>query len=644
MAQTKVPDSGSETFVETSLKLGGKSAEEARKTGAMDRADEHLESFFEARYQTTASPIHRAVWDHRFPLELFQPSPPPAPTPACAKSMEESLSIVRRHIAAGTLLDERGKLYPHVFAELGAAGYWGMLVDQQYGGHAAPMSVFMPFLMRMTTVFPTLAGLGSVHGCVGAVDPLHGMGTPDQKQRFLTKLASGERISGFALTEPGAGSDLTALKTRAVLDGNDYVVNGEKLFITNAIPGRIVALVCMIDDRPEVLLIDLPEESESFQLVRYGLYALKHSYNNGLLFKNFRVPKENLLKPKFGNGLTVAYHGLNRGRVAVCANAAGGLRVMLASILPWARYRYTYGEPIFRRELVQRRVGRLAGLIVACDALVEWCSWLLDAGYRGEMECTIAKIFGSEAQKDAAVEFLMKTHGGRSFLHGHLFGDNCHEYFAPCIYEGEGEMLGMAFFKSLVKQHGKTFFEPVGRVLAQLGVRQPNMANPAHLAKLAPVLVPYAKWLVGERFGSRHMGALPQMPRQLTEHAQFAIDGLSRMAREISGAMRTHQLQLADRQCRMSDLSLRVQNLVTMLVTALHAGRQGGEMIQAAGDVACQDLRHKLTHERPSDGYFRAVTRLGAQIAEGGFEPIAGLPPGEILMPYESATPQVTDR
>ncbi|HEY4311778.1 MAG TPA: acyl-CoA dehydrogenase family protein [Pirellulales bacterium] len=638
MSHSKTPESGSETFVETSLKLSGKSELEARSTGAMDRADEQLESFFEARYQTTASPIHRAVWDHNFPLELFQAGAPAKPTAACAQAMEESLSIVRRHIAAGTLLDHNGKLLPHVFAELGAAGYWGLLVEQEYGGQAAPMSVFMPYLVRMATVFSTLAGLGSVHGCVGAVDPLHGMGTSEQKERFLTRLANGDRISGFALTEPGAGSDMTALKTRAVLDGDAYVVNGEKLFITNALPGRIVALVCLIDNRPEVLLVDLPEENEHFQLVRYGLYALKHSYNNGLLFKNFRVPKENLLKPKFGNGLTVAYHGLNRGRVAVCANASGGLRVMLASILPWTRYRLTYGEAIDRRELVQGRVGRLAGMIVACDALVEWCSWLLDEGYRGEMECTIAKIFGSESQKEAAIEFLMKTHGGRSFLHGHLFGDNCHEYFAPCIYEGEGEMLAMAFFKSLVKQHGKTFFEPVGRVLAKLQVKEPNLTDLAHLKGLAPVLVPYAKWLVGERFGSRQLGALPKMPDALTAHARFAIDGLTHMAREISSSMRKHQLNLADRQCRMSELSLRVQNLVTMLVTALYAAKQTDELLQTAGDVACQDLRFKLTNERLSDAYFRTVTRLGAKIADGGFEPIAGIPPGEILKPYENAS------
>ena len=125
-------------------------------------------------------------------------------------------------------------------------------------------------------------------------------------------------------------------------------------------------------------------------------------------------------------------------------------------------------------------MGRLAGLIVACDALVAWCAGLIDQGYRGEMECIIAKIFGSEAQKEAAIELFMKTHGGRAFLHGHLFGDNVHEYLAPCIYEGEGEMLGMAFFKSLVKQHGQRFFEPIGKALAAAGIRKPNLLNPRH--------------------------------------------------------------------------------------------------------------------------------------------------------------------
>ena len=185
-----------------------------------------------------------------------------------------------------------------------------------------------------------------------------------------------------------------------------------------------------------------------------------------MIFKNFRVPQENLLQPAQGDGLTIAYHGLNLGRVAVVRD---GRRVDAAD----AGQHAAVGPvpPDLRRARSSRASwsgGGSAGwpaLIVGCDALVDWCSWLLDQGYRGELECIVAKIFGSESQKEAAIELFMKTHGGRAFLHGHMFGDNIHEYLAPCIYEGEGEMLGMAFFKSLIKEHGKKFFEPIGQAL-----------------------------------------------------------------------------------------------------------------------------------------------------------------------------------
>ena len=111
----------------------------------------------------------------------------------------------------------------------------------------------------------------------------------------------------------------------------------------------------------------------------------------------------------------------------------------------------------------------MAALIAGTDAMVAWCSWLIDEGFRGELECIIAKIFGSESLKESAIELLMKTHGGRSFLHGHLFGDNVHDFLAPCVYEGEGEMLGLAFFKSLVKEHGRRFLSRSARSFSGMG-------------------------------------------------------------------------------------------------------------------------------------------------------------------------------
>jgi alkylation response protein AidB-like acyl-CoA dehydrogenase len=633
---SQVPDVENPTFVEEVLKLGGKSEEEARKTGAIDRADEQVESLFAPKYQTISSPVHRAVWEREFPVELFVPKPSTAP-PQSEKVMQQSLDVVRRHRTGRTLLDERGKISEQVLDELAQAGYWGLLVDREYGGQGMPFVLFAQFLTRMACIDPTVAGLASVHGCIGAVDPLRTFGNPEQKERYLPKLASGERLSAFALTEPCAGSDLTALRTRAELHGDDFIVNGEKLFITNAVPGRTIGLVCLIEDRPAVLIADLPEaENEHFKLVEYGLYALKNTHNNGLIFKDFRIPKQNLLTPARGDGLTIAYHGLNRGRVALCANAAGTMRLMLANMLPWAHHRKTYGAPIETRELVKRRIGRLAALIVGCDALVEWCGWLLDEGYRGEMECIVAKVLGSEAQKEAAIELFMNTHGGRAFLHGHLFGDQVHEFLAPCIYEGEGEMLGMAFLKSLIKEHGKTYFEPIAKAMQASGLAQPNPLNPAHAWKLRHSLLPYLKWRLGESVSVRHRIQLPSLPPQLAEHAQFAAHALQRCRLEIDDVMRKHQLRLADRQCAMAALSARIQSLVFMFTTSMWAGHQADEVVRTAADVLCRDLKQSHTGERPSNAYYRTVTQLGEMVADGGFKAIAGVDAGEILMPYEN--------
>jgi alkylation response protein AidB-like acyl-CoA dehydrogenase len=632
---TKVgSDRDRQSFAETALRLGGKSDEEARRMGAVDRADEQVESLFKPQYQTTNSPVHRAVWDGKVPLALFLPPPLPETAP-CDRAMEDSIAVIRRHREAGTVLDGKGKVSTTVMAELGAAGYWGMLIDPQYGGRGAPFARFTRFLTRMATWDATVAGLASVHGCIGAVDPVRTFGNAEQRRRFLPRLASGEALSGFALTEPWAGSDLTALRTVAVPAGDDFEVTGEKLFITNVIPGRTIGLVVMLEGKPAVLIAELPpEENDRFRLKTYSLYALKHAHNNGLLFDRFRVPRANLLAPSVGDGLTIAYHGLNLGRLSLAAGAAGSMRVMLANMLPWADFRRTYGQPIGTRELVQRRLARLAALIVGTDAMVAWGSWLIDEGYRGELECIIAKIFGSEAQKEAAIELFMKTHGGRSFLKGHIFGDHVHEFLAPCIYEGEGEILGLAFFKSLVKEHGKEFFEPIGKTLQGAGIKNFKPWHPVHAWKLRNALSSYTRWYVKQKLAHRDRQQVNGMDRRLAGHLDFVLERFSRAPLEISAVLRKHQLKLADRQCRMAELSQRIQDLVVMLVTLLSAEQSHQEVVKSAADILCQDLRRRLTGERPSDRYFRDLSKLAEQVLAGGFEAVAGVDRGEILMKY----------
>jgi alkylation response protein AidB-like acyl-CoA dehydrogenase len=621
-----------QSFAETALRLGGKSEEEVRRMGAVDKADEQVDRLF--RHQTAASPIHRAIWDGAVPLELFLAPPPPATLP-CDNVMNQSLAIIKRRRAEKSLLNQDRKLSAETIDELAAVGYWGLLIDPDYGGSGAPFVRFAPFLTKMGVLDPMTSAMASVHGCIGAVDPLRTFGSADQKERMLPILALGKKISGFALTEPCAGSDLTALKTTATLVGDHYEVSGEKLFITNIVPGRMIGLVAMIDGKPAVLIAELPDaENDEFQIVRYGLYALKHAYNVGMKFNKFRVPTENLLAPPSGDGLTIAYHGLNLGRLSLCAGAAAAMRTFLANILPWSAFRKTYGQPIQVRELVKRRIARLAALIAGTDALVAWGSWLIDQGYRGELECIIAKIFGSEAQKEAAIELFMKTHGGRSFLHGHLFGDNVHEYLAPCIYEGEGEMLGMAFFKSLVKEHGKAYFEPIGKAAQAHGIKNLNPFNPSHAWKLRGELAAYGKWSLGRKFLGSDRGTVPGLNSKLAEHLQFAQDMCQRHAVDLSNAMKKHQLKLADRQCRIAELSQRVQDTIVMIVTLMWAHGQKRDLAIAAADILCQDMRRKLTGERPSDRYFRDVGELADMIIAGGWEELAGVPAEEIMMRY----------
>jgi alkylation response protein AidB-like acyl-CoA dehydrogenase len=635
MTSTKDPNQDV-SFAETALRMGGKSEEEATRTGAVDRADDQVEAMFAPQYKTVNSPIHKSVWEGEVPIDLFRT---PKTADESNAAMTKSIELLKKHRQANTVWDEKGKVSDQVIADLGAVGYWGMFIDKKYGGQGTTVRQFMNFLNKVAMIDPTTAGLASVHGCIGAVDPLQAFGTEEQKARLLPLLANGKFISAFALTEPCAGSDLTALRTTAVLKGDKYIINGEKLFITNGVPGRMVGIVCLIDGKPATIIAELPgQENEHFKIHKYGLHALKHTYNQGLIFKDFEVPKENLLVPPIGDGLTIAYHGLNLGRLALCAASSGVMRVMLANMLPWSHFRQTYGQAIETRELVKRRMARAAALIVGAEALYNWGSNLLDKGYRGELECVIAKIFGSEAQKEVAIELFMKTHGGRSFAHGHMFGDNVHDFLAPCIYEGEGEVLGMAFFKSLAKAHGQLFFEPVGKALAKNSMRTLNPINPAHVWALRNELVPYALWRAGKMFEGADQHVIQGMDERLQGHIDFALEMLTKLPIELSENMVKHQLKLADRQCRIAELSQRVQDTIIILVTALYAHEQGNDVYIHAADILCQDLARKLEGHRASDEYFKSCSKLADRIMAGEFPGLADVDKAEILFKYDKLT------
>jgi len=640
-------------LAEDVLRQSGKGEDEVKSVGTIDRADEVFEATLAKRFRTSESPVSKGVFGNS-PVRLFAPLPRPegfAAKPEYLAVMANCIDIVSFHAENGTLFDDDQKISDTTIRDLGEAGYFGMLIDPEFGGEGALLSDFMPFLTEMAAKGDaTTAGLASIHGCIGAVDPLIGFGTDEQKARFLPKLASGEALSAFALTEPNAGSDLTQLRTTAVLDGDDYVVNGRKLFISNIRPVRTIGLVAMIDGKHAVLVVDLPhEENEHFQLDKYEIHAVRHIYNYGIVFNNLRVPKANLLVPPVGDGLTIAYHGLNRGRIALCANASGVMRTLLAAMMPWADYRKTYGDKIGNRELVQRRVAHTASRILGADALVAWCSSLLDQGYRGELECIIAKIFGSESLKDVAIEDALKTLGGRSLLKGSIVGDNLHDLMAPMIYEGEGEVLAMAFFKGLIKDPGNNYMGPLMGAMTAAGVEMKYLSKfrgmktlaqvgkllkPKNFIRLIRASLPMAGWVLRTelRFGDSQ--SVGEITPKLRGHAKFALKNFTRTAKDIERAMLKYQVALADRQLRMVQLSMAVQRTVTMLAVCQYATGLGDEASIAAADVLCRDLTMQLVGGLPDDSYFRACVKLARLVADGKFTQLSGVPAAEILRQY----------
>jgi hypothetical protein len=159
--------------------------------------------------------------------------------------------------------------------------------------------------------------------------------------------------------------------------------------------------------------------------------------------------------------------------------------------------------------------------------------------------------------------------------------------------------------------------------------------NPAHAWALRGVAIPYLKWVTARRLMPLAAAKLPEMPKNLRENAEFACERLQRMALEISGTMSRFQLKLADRQCRMSELSQRCQDLITILTTSMYGARQEEPLLRDAADMLCEHLKQKLLGRRNTNHYFRRVTELGAAIAEGKFHSIAGVEAEAILMPYE---------
>lgn len=489
-----------------------------------------------------------------------------------------------------------GVFTAHAEATLGDAGLWGLAVPEAFGGTGASLGELARAITHVAACVPTAAGLLSVHSSIGAVSALAAFGSAEQQARLLPGLAEGRPLSIFGATEPDAGCDLSAISTTIDRTAAGLVVSGTKMFITGAEHGRLVKLLARLDGRPVVALVRLPDaDTPSFRLRHYALHPLKHAHNAALEFTRHPLAEADLLAAPAGrdgpDAMRIIWHGLNRGRITLAAQAAGTLRILLAQARDHALERRTWGEPIASRELVQGRLGRIAARIAVCDALAAWAAATIDAGGSGELEALTAKIVAGECVRESAIDAL-GVHGGRAFLVGHPLGDSFHDHFAVTVYEGESDLLGLALFKGLAKQH-------------------PLAAHARGASKLARA-AGWLGWRAGTWARPDHDGVI--LDAALRAHAHRARKELSRVARSIDRAIRRHGRSLADRQLEIGALSARVRDLVSVLAVAHHADATADDRAIAAADVWSRLALARAVSRRLTSADHTAVAELGKSV------------------------------
>lgn len=334
---------------------------------------------------------------------------------------------------------EQQDVYPaEIVEKMKAMGLFGAIIAEEYGGLGLSASTYAKVIERISAVWMSLSGIVNSHLIMAAT--VQRDGTEEQKQRFLPRFASGELRGGIALTEPDCGTDLQAIRTTARPDGDGYVVNGAKTWITNAYYGNCVALLVKTDPnaRPahKGMSLLIAEKGPGFaaprKLEKLGYRGVDTAE---FALENYRVPRDRLIGGVEGKGLQQILSGLALGRINVAARGVGVARAALQDALRYAQLRKTFGQPIAQHQAIQLKLADMATRVEASRLLVEAAARAYDSGERCDLEAGMAKLFASEAALANATE-AMRIHGA----YGYSKELDIERYYrdAPLMVIGEG--------------------------------------------------------------------------------------------------------------------------------------------------------------------------------------------------------------
>ncbi|MEF2292084.1 MULTISPECIES: acyl-CoA dehydrogenase [Virgibacillus] len=352
-------------------------------------------------------------------------------------------------LKAVPLMEEEDRFPIEVVKQMGELGLMGIPIPEKYGGAGMDYTAYIQTIHEISKVSATVGVILSVHTSVGT-NPILYFGTEQQKDFYLPKLASGEYLGAFALTEPNAGSDAASLKTKAVKDGEVYILNGSKVFITNggvadtyitfARTGEREISAFIVERDTPGLIIGKPEK-------KMGLHG---SNTVTLTFDNCRISKEQLLGEE-GKGFKIAMHNLNVGRIGIAAQALGISEAALEQATKYAKERKQFGKSIAENQGISFKLADMATRTEAAKLLVYQATHFVERGVTSGKEVSMAKLHASKVAVDNAIE-AVQIFGGYGYTEDYPVERLFRDAKITEIYEGSSEIQRMVVAKNLLKQ------------------------------------------------------------------------------------------------------------------------------------------------------------------------------------------------
>ncbi len=335
-------------------------------------------------------------------------------------------------------------------------GLFGITIPEEYGGLGLDYTTFAMVFEELSKGWMSLTGPIGTHHIMAYI--IASFGTQEQKRRFLPRMARGEVRGGLALTEPGAGSDVQAIQATAVRDGEEYVINGSKMFITNGQHGNAFAVLAKTDTRADppyrgisCFIVEKPTPGFTVaqQLDKLGYRGVDTCE---LVFQDCRVPAEDLVGGVEGQGFRQAMSGLETGRINVAARAVGVATAAFEAAIRYAQQRRAFGVPIAQHQAIQMKLADMATKVQAARLLTYDAAARKDAGQRVDLEAGMAKLFASEVCAEVTLE-AMRIHGG----YGYIKDYPVERYYrdAPLMIIGEGtnEIQKLVIARQLLQRY-----------------------------------------------------------------------------------------------------------------------------------------------------------------------------------------------